>query len=73
MKLKAHRIGFKGSAGQACPFNGVLAFLDPLFTDAALVLESHDLLGGMGHVGNNEADPGIQFAWMLFDLGDHPS
>lgn len=73
MKAKLICIGFSGSAEQAHPFVGILAFVDPLFTCAGLVAESHELCGGTGHVGNDGAGLRIQFAWMRFDLGDHPS
>ena len=54
-------------------FDGVLAFLDPLLAGAALVVEGYDLLGWAGLVGDDEEEPGIQFARMPFDLGDYPA
>ncbi len=50
-----------------------LAYLDPLLGGATLVVESNDPFGGTAHVGHDKADPGIKFARMPLDLGDHPA
>jgi hypothetical protein len=43
-------------ARQPRPINRSLAFLDPLFARAALVVERDDPLGGAAHVGDDESD-----------------
>ena len=47
-----------------------LAFLDPLFARAALVVEGDDVLARSRHVGDDEADARVEFARMPFHLGD---
>jgi hypothetical protein len=47
-----------------------LALLDPLFASAALVVEVDDVLGWPRHVGDDESYARVEFARMLFDLGD---
>ncbi len=39
----------------------------------ALVVEGNDALGRAAHVRHDEADAGIKFARMPFDLRDHPA
>ena len=51
----------------------MLTFLDMLLGCAALIVEDDDPLGWPGEVGHNEADPGIKFTRMPFDLGDNPA
>ena len=57
-------------AGQPRPSDRALAFLDPLFASAALVVEGDDVHGWPGHVGDDEAYARVEFARMPFDLGD---
>jgi hypothetical protein len=61
------------ATGQACPPDGVLAFLDVLLRRATLIVEDDNPLGGTGEVGHDEADTWVQFTWMPFDLGDNPA
>jgi hypothetical protein len=35
-------------AGQTCPFDGVLAFLNPLLRRATLIVKPHHPFGGSG-------------------------
>jgi hypothetical protein len=56
-----------------CPLDCALPFFDPLLTRAALVVEGDDILGRHRHVGDDEADAWIEFARMLFYLGDDPA
>src|SRR5262249_32633090 len=71
MKLQAHRVGGERPARQPRPLDRTLAFLDPLLSRAALVVEGDDALGRAAHVGHDEADAGIKFARMPLYLGDH--
>src|ERR1700756_11115 len=41
MKLETDSVGREGTAGQPRPFDRALAFLDPLFTGPALVIEGN--------------------------------
>jgi hypothetical protein len=50
-----------------------LAFLDPLFACAALVVERDDPLSWAAHVGDDEANARIKLARMPLDFGDHPA
>jgi hypothetical protein len=59
----------KVAAREPRPFDRVLAFLDVLLARAALVVEGDDTLDRPRQVGDDEADPRIQLAWMPFDLG----
>lgn len=71
MKLKPDLVVAELAARQPGPLDGVLAFLDPLFRRASLVVEGHDPFGRAAQIGDDEADAGIQFAGVPFDLGDH--
>ena len=68
VQLQPHGIRLEALAGQPRPGDGVLAFLDPLLRRATLVVEHHHPLGRSRHVGDDEADAGIQFARMPLDL-----
>jgi hypothetical protein len=70
VKLEPDFIVAEPAARQPGPFDGVLAFLDPLFRRATLIVEGDDPFGGAAQVGDDEADAGIQFAVMPLDLGD---
>ena len=59
------------AARQACPLDGVFAFLDPLLGRAALIVECDDPLGGSAQVGYNEPDARVQLTRMPLDLGDN--
>src|SRR5262245_35520897 len=71
MKLQAHRVGGERPARQPRPLDRTLAFLDPLLSRAALVVEGDDALGRAAHVGYDEAGSGLKFARMPLYLGDH--
>ena len=58
------------AARQACPLDGVFAFLDPLLGRAALIVECDDPLGGSAQVGYNEPDARVQLTRMPLDLGN---
>ena len=60
----------KLAARQACPLDGVFAFLGPLLGRAALIVECDDPLGGSAQVGYNEPDARVQLTRMPLDLGD---
>jgi len=47
-QVEPHLIVHKVVTGQPSQFDGVLAFLDPLFRRAPLVVESHHPFGGPG-------------------------
>ena len=66
-QLEADGIGGEGSAGQPRPFDRALAFLDPLFSRAALVVEGNHALRWPRQVGHDKADTWIQFAWVPLD------
>ena len=57
----------------ARPLHRAFAFLDPLLTRPALVVEGDHPLGRAAHVRHDEANPGIKLARMPLDLGNHPS
>jgi len=59
-------------ARQTRPLYRMLAFLDPLFCRSPLVVEADDAFGRTSEVRNDEANPGKQFAFVPFNLGDHP-
>jgi hypothetical protein len=69
MQLETHRIGGERSTRQPRPFDRALAFLDPLLRRAALVVAGDDPLGRPRQVGDDIADPWVQFPVMPFDLG----
>ena len=71
MQLEPDGIVVELAAGQAGPLDGVLAFLDPLLGGAALMVERNHPLGRTAQVGDDEADAGVQFAGIPFDLGNH--
>src|SRR5262249_2906656 len=72
MKLEPHGVGRERPARQPRPFDRALAFFDPLFARAALVVERDHALGRAAHVRHDEADAGIKFSGMPLDLGDNP-
>src|SRR5262249_32810922 len=72
MKLEPHRIGGERSARQSRPLDRAFALLDPLLARPALVVERDHALGRAAHVRHDEADAGIKFSGMPFDLGDIP-
>src|SRR6516164_9808606 len=72
MKLEPNGIGGERSARQPRPLDRPLAFLDPLLARPALVVEGHDALSRAAHVRHDEADAGIKFSGMPFNLGDDP-
>src|SRR5262245_40545797 len=72
MKLEPNGIGGERSARQPRPLDRPLAFLDPLLARPALVVEGHDALSRAAHVRHDEAEAGIKFSGMPFNLGDDP-
>jgi hypothetical protein len=71
MKLEADGVVVELAARQPRTLDGVLAFFDPLFRRAALIVERHNALGGTPQVGDDEADAGIELARIPLHLGDH--
>ena len=53
-------------AGELRPFDGVLAFLDPLLRSTATVVELHDVLRVLVQVGRDEPDAGKQLTRVPF-------
>src|SRR5437879_1470751 len=60
-------------ARQPRPIDRTLAFLDPLFARAALVVERDDPFGGAAHVGDDEPNAWNKLPRVPLDLGDHPA
>ncbi len=58
------------NASNPRPFDRVLAFLDPLFRRAPVIIESDDPFSGTAQVSHDEADTGVKFAGVPFDLGN---
>ena len=71
VKLEPDGVVAELAARQPRPVDRVLAFLDVLLGFAPLIVESNHPLGGARQVGDDEADTGMQFAGMPFDLGHH--
>ena len=71
MKLKPHLVLRHAPAGQPCPVDCLLAFLDVLLCRSALVVEANDPVWLHRQVGDDEADAGEQLARMPLDLGDN--
>ncbi len=69
MKLETNRVGSERTTLQSRPFDRAFALLTPLLARTALVVEGDDILGWSRHVGDDEADTRIAFAWVPFDLG----
>lgn len=69
IKLEPDLVVAEPAARQPGPPVGVLAFLDPLFRRAPLIIEGDDPFGWTAQVGQDEADTKIQVAEMPFDLG----
>ncbi|QEG35954.1 hypothetical protein Pr1d_32620 [Bythopirellula goksoeyrii] len=53
-QLQARLVVLERAAGELRPFDGVLAFLDPLLPRAATVVELHHILGLFAQVGHDE-------------------
>src|SRR4030081_2809435 len=68
MKLETDGVGGERATGKPRPLDRAFALFDPLLARAALVVEGDDILGCPCHVGHDEADARIKFAWMPFDL-----
>ena len=60
MKLQTHRVGGERSARQSRPLDRALAFLDPLLSRPALVIERNNPLGRAARVRHDEADARIR-------------
>jgi len=51
----------------------MFAFLNMLFRCATLIVEDDDPFGEANEVRHNEANTGLEFAWMSLDLGEEMS
>ena len=71
-EMQPHQVIDKIVARQARPLHRVLALLDPLLSRSPLIVESDNAFGRTSEVRNDEANPGKQFAFVPFNLGDHP-
>ena len=67
-----HLVGEEASAGEPCPCEGILPFLDMLLTYPPLVVEPDYVLGSSAHIGHDETDAGEQLACVPFHLGYDP-
>src|SRR5262249_39348425 len=72
MKLEPNGIGGGSSARQPRPLDRPPAFLYPFPARPPLVVEGHDALSRAAHVRHDEAEAGIKFSGMPFNLGDDP-
>ena len=70
VKLETNLVVAELAARQPRPLDGVLAFLDVLLRRPTVIVKRHHPFGGTRRVGDDEADTGIQFTGMLFDLGN---
>ena len=70
MELEPDGVVTELAARQACPLDGVPAFLDPLLDRAVPIVKCDDLLGGSAQVGYNEPGARVQLTRMPLDLGD---
>ena len=61
------------AAGELCPFDGVLALLDPLLGSTATDAKLDQVLRPLAEVGHDETDPREQLALVPLDLGPHPT
>jgi len=66
-------VGPEAVTGKPCPVGRGLAFLDPLLSRAALIVEAHDGPLRPGQGGDDETHPGEEFAEVMLDLCDHPA
>ena len=71
VKLKPNLVVVQLQAGEVCLIKGVLAFFNTLLYFIVQIIEGHQPIGGVGQVGDEEADGGDRVAWMPFNLGDH--
>ena len=71
-QLQPDLIGDETAAGESRPFQGVLAFLDPLLSGPTLVVEPDHITGPPSQVRHDEADTRIQFPSMPLDLHHNP-
>jgi hypothetical protein len=69
--LKACLIVPERGARKFRPFDGVLAFLDPLLRRAATIVKLDHILRVLVQVGHDEADTREQLSCVPFDLGYH--
>ena len=68
---EADLVRAEAMAREASPVGGGLAFLDPLFGSAPLVVEADDGPVRPGQAGDDEAHAGEEFAEVMLDSGDH--
>ncbi len=71
MELEPDGVVAKLAPRQPCPFDRVLAFLDPLLRRASSIVELRHPLGRSRQIGDDDADTRIEFARMPLDLGYH--
>lgn len=69
MKSKPYLVLCHAHAGQPCPIDRLLAFLDVLLGGAALIVGTDDPVRLNWQVGDNKADAGEQLARMRFHFG----
>lgn len=68
--LRPHLVVVQPPARQPRPVEGVFAFLDVLFSSAALVIKAHHPVRLHRQVGDDETHTGEQLARMPFNLSD---
>jgi len=68
VQLQPHGVGGEAVTREPRPGDRVLAFLDLLLRRAALIIERHHRVGGARHIGDNAADPRIEFAGVPLHL-----
>jgi hypothetical protein len=67
--LQPRLVVLERAARELRPFDGVLAFFDPLLRRAATIVKLDHILRVLIQIGHNEADTWEQFACVSFDLG----
>ncbi len=68
-QLQPRLIILEGAARELCPFDGVLAFFDPLLGPASTVVKLDHVLGPLVQVRHDEANTREQLARVPLDLG----
>jgi hypothetical protein len=70
-QLQPHLVVHKVVTRKPGPFNGVLAFLDPLLRRASLIVEPHHRFGWPTQIGHDEPDAREQFAAVPLHIRPH--
>ena len=73
VELQANRIAAKAVAGQTCPVDRILAFLDPLLGCTPSIIELRHPRSRSRQVSDDEADARIELTRMPLDLGHDPA